>query len=295
MEKYIYALGFFDGVHVGHEALLRRCLELSRAHGCGCGVVTFAGHPDTLVLGQTPGLINTAADRERLLRSFQIERVVTLPFDETLRDTPWEEFLYMLRRDYGAAGFVCGDDFRFGCRGAGTAAILKEYCAKENLPCDVVQERTVDGIRVSSSFIRTLLEKGDMAACRRFLGHPHILTGTVVPGKHLGRTLGIPTANLSLPSELAVPCFGVYACRVKTPRGQFMAVTNVGTRPTVAGHGITVESWLLDFAEDLYGEEITVEFYDFLRPEVKFDTLQAMQEEILRNAKQTRAFFAKNS
>ncbi len=295
MEKYIYALGFFDGVHVGHEALLRRCRELSRAHGCACGVVTFSGHPDTLVLGKTPGLINTAADRERLLRGFQMEQVVTLPFDEALRDTPWEEFLNILRRDYGAVGFVCGDDFRFGRKGAGTAEILRTYCREKNLPCDVVAEQTRDGIRVSSSYIRALLEQGDMTACRRFLGHPHILTGRVVPGKHLGRTLGIPTANLLLPPELAVPRFGVYVCRVHTPQGQYMAVTNVGTRPTVAGHGITVESWLLDFAGNLYDEEITVSFYDFLRPEVKFDSLQAMREEIMCNAQQTREFFAMNS
>lgn len=293
MENYIYALGFFDGVHVGHEALLRRCRELAR--GCGCGVVTFAGHPDTLVLGKTPRLINTAADRERLLREFQIERVVTLPFDETLRDTPWEDFLNTLRRDYGAAGFVCGDDFRFGRKGVGTAETLRGYCREENLPCDVVAEQTLDGIRVSSSYIRFLLEQGDMTACRRFLGHPHILSGRVVPGKHLGRTLGIPTANLRLPSELAVPRFGVYACRVRTTQGEYMAVTNVGTRPTVEGHGITVESWLLDFTGDLYGEEITVSFYEFLRPEVKFDTLRAMQEEIMHNAQQTREYFAMNS
>lgn len=293
MENYIYALGFFDGVHVGHEALLRRCREL--AHDCGCGVVTFAGHPDTLVLGKTPGLINTAADRELLLREFQMERVVTLPFDETLRDTPWEDFLNILRRDYGAAGFVCGDDFRFGRKGAGTAETLRGYCREENLPCDVVAEQTMDGIRVSSSYIRSLLEQGDMVACRRFLGHPHILTGRVVPGKHLGRTLGIPTANLRLPPELAVPRFGVYACRVRTAQGEYMAVTNVGTRPTVEGHGITVESWLLDFTGNLYGEEITVSFYEFLRPEVKFASLDAMQEEILRNAMQTREFFAMNS
>lgn len=295
MEKNIYALGFFDGVHTGHEALLRRCRELSREGAFRCGVVTFGNHPDTLVLGHTPGLINTVSDRERLLLSSGMERVVTLPFDETLRDTPWEVFLNMLRRDYGAAGFVCGDDFRFGRKGAGTAETLKDYCAKESLPCDVVQERTIDGIRVSSSFIRTLLEQGNMEACCRFLGHPHVLSGEVVSGKHLGRTLGIPTANLLLPPELAVPHFGVYACRVATPEGEFLSVTNVGTRPTVEGQGITVESWLLDFSGDLYGKEITVSFYEFLRPEVKFASLDDMKAEILRNAEQTREFFAKNS
>ena len=120
------------------------------------------------------------------------------------------------------------------------------------------------------------------------MGHPHILTGTVVPGKQLGRTLGIPTANLRLPQELAVPKFGVYACRCRIGEETYGAVANIGTRPTVEGQGITIEPWILDFSGDLYRQEITLEFLEFLRPEVKFPTLEALREEIQHNARQTR-------
>ena len=291
-DKTIFALGFFDGVHIGHAALLETCRELARELNWRCGVVTFASHPDTLVLGNTPSLINTPEDRERLLRErFHMDNVATLPFDRKMRDCPWKDFLELLRRDYGAAGFVCGADFRFGARGVGNAGMLAVYCREEGLPWGVVPEQTLDGIRVSSTYIRERIEGGDMAAAVKFLGHPHVLSGRVVHGRHLGSTLGIPTANLRLPSELAVPRFGVYVCRCIVEGKSYPAVTNVGTRPTVEGHSITVEPWILDYAGDLYDREIQLEFYDFLRPEQKFPDLQALKAEIVRNAQQTRDYF----
>lgn len=287
--KIICALGFFDGVHVGHAALLTACRRLARQSGCEAAAVTFASHPDTLVLGSTPGLINTVRDRETLLRErFSMDRVVTLPFDETMKGLPWERFLEMLMKDYGAAGFVCGSDFRFGSRGAGTAEILADFCRDRGMACAVVPQQTIDGIRVSSTHIRRLLEAGDLASALRFLGHPHILSGTVVHGRRLGSRLGVPTANLRLPPELVAPKFGVYACKCRLEDGIYPAVTNLGVRPTVEGHHITVESWILDYQGDLYGKELTLEFYAFLRPERKFDSLEGLKEQILQDETQAR-------
>lgn len=289
MEKTIYALGFFDGVHLGHRALLSQCRRIASERRCQAGAVTFGAHPDQLVFGKAPVLINTPADRERLLLR-DMDRVVTLPFDEKMHTTPWEDFLELLRRDYGAAGFVCGDDFRFGRHGAGNGTLLEAYCRREGLPCALVPEQSLHGTRVSSTHIRALLERGQMEEAVAFLGHPHILTGTVIHGHQLGRTLGIPTANLPLPSGLAVPKFGVYACLVELDGQRHPAVTNIGTRPTVHGQGITVEPWILGFDADLYGREITLEFYKFLRPEREFPSLEALQQEIRRNGEQTMDF-----
>ena len=294
MNKIIYALGFFDGVHIGHAALLTACRGLANALSCAAGVVTFGSHPDGLVSGRAPRLINTPREREQILRNkFQMDTVVTLPFDEEMRSMPWRDFLEMLRRDYGACGFVSGEDFRFGYKGAGTARLLQQYCAEEKLPCTVVPEQVVDGVRVSSTYIRSQLEDGDMATAVKFLGHPHYLTGTVVHGRALGRRLGIPTANLQLPEGLVVPRFGVYACLVNIDGKTYAAVTNIGTRPTVEGENITVEPWILDFEGDLYGREITLEFHRFLRPEQKFPSLRELKEEILRNAGETRQLLQK--
>lgn len=292
MNKAVYALGFFDGVHIGHQALLTACRRLAEKDGLLAGVVTFGNHPDELVLGSSPALINTPQDRERLLKQrYHMDLVVTLPFDQRMRSMPWQDFLTMLRRDYDAVGFVCGEDFRFGDRGEGTARLLADYCRREGLPWDVVPEQILDGIRVSSTYIRSQIQTGDMATAVRFLGHPHILTGQVIHGRALGRRLGIPTANLTLPGGLAIPKFGVYVCKALVEGKAYPAVTNIGVRPTVGGETVTVEPWILDYSGDLYGREITLELHYFLRPERKFPSLEELKEEICRNGEQTRAFF----
>lgn len=290
----IFALGFFDGVHIGHAQLLRACRELAQAHQAQAGVVTFGNHPDGLVTGSLPQLINTPADREWLLtHRFSMDQVVALPFDRALMSMSWQDFLGLLRQKWNAAGFVCGEDFRFGFRGQGTAQLLAQYCRAEALPCTVIPDQLLDGIRVSSTWIRQLLLQGQMEDAVRFLGHPHILRGTVLHGKALGRRLGIPTANLALPPEVAAPKLGVYACRAEVDGQWYTCVTNVGTRPTVSGTNINAESWLLDFTGNLYGKELTLEFYAFLRPEQTFDSLAQMQTEIQRNAQQVRDYFQK--
>ena len=283
IEKRIFALGFFDGVHLGHQALLEACAALAEANGLEPGAVTFGTHPEALTQGGAPVLINTPADRERLLSRF-VRRVITLPFDEHIRTMAWEDFLELLAGSYGAAGFVCGDDFRFGHKGAGNGSLLENWCRQRGLPFAQVPEQTLEGIRVSSTHIRALLEEGRLEEADRFLGHPHILTGTVVPGKQLGRRLGIPTANLRLPEGTARMKHGVYACRCRLEGRDYAAVTNIGLRPTVSGRGVTVEPWILGWEGDLYGREITLEFLAFLRPEERFDSLEALKEAIHRDA-----------
>ncbi len=293
-ERKIYALGFFDGVHRGHQALLGACVRLAEETGSNPCALTFDTHPQSLVKGVAPMLINTPHDRRLLLEQFGMAGVSTLHFDEKTRNMPWQDFFRYLTEDLNAAGLVCGNDFRFGRMGEGNAELLQAACTEKGIPCVVVPEQTVDGIRVSSTHIRGLLESGDMEKAALFLGHPHILTGTVVSGRKLGRTMGIPTANLLIPQGLVTPKFGVYACKAVTEAGEFLAVTNIGTRPTVGGHRVTVEPWLLDFAGDLYGKELTLTFHAFLRPEQKFSSLEELQEEIRKNALQTRKLLGKS-
>ena len=288
-ERTIYALGFFDGVHLGHQALLKACRELAECHGCKAGAVTFTTHPDSLVSGKTPALLTTNEDKRRLLRYYAMDTVVELPFDKQLMATLWTAFLEQLLEE-GAAGFVCGDDFRFGAKGSGTAEKLAAFCKEKGLPYAIVPEQLLDGQRISSTRIRSVLEQGDMEQAKRLLGHPLILTGTVLAGKQLGRTMDIPTANLSLPESLVTPKFGVYACKVWAEGKEYLAVTNIGTRPTVEGEGITVEAHLLDFDGDLYGKEITVAFYDFLRPEQKFADLDALKTQIAADIAKVKGF-----
>ena len=288
--KRIFALGFFDGVHLGHQALLEACCALAQRENCETAAITFEKHPKSLFAGPVP-LISTVRDRQRLLERYGIRHVRTYPVTSEVMGMPWEAFLEELLAE-GAAGFVCGDDFHFGRKGEGNPQKLAEFCQARGLPCRVVSEQTLDGKRISSTRIRGKIEAGNMESATRLLGHPHTLTGTVVHGQHLGSKLGFPTANLLLPEGTVTPKFGVYACRAIIDGCRYPAVTNVGTRPTVAGVGITVEPWILDFSGDLYDREIMLEFYYFLRPEMKFPDLEALQQEIRRNAQQTRDYLA---
>ena len=289
-EKRIYALGFFDGVHVGHQALLRACCEQAQEHHCETAAITFDAHPRSLFSAHAPLLITSAADRQELLHRYGMEHIHCFPVAKEVMSTNWEVFLEQLL-EQGAAGFVCGDDFHFGHRGEGNAENLRNFCAQRNLPCVIVPEQTLSGRRVSSTLIRSLIEGGEMETATKFLGHPHILSGTVRHGQKLGRKLGVPTANLMIPAGVCVPKFGVYVCCAVIDGIHYPAVANVGIRPTVSGTGVTVEPWILDFSGDLYGKTICLEFYRFLRPEIKFDSLCALQQQIQSDAQETRAYF----
>ena len=291
-EKRIFALGFFDGVHLGHQALLKACVQLASEHGMGTGAITFENHPQSLFSNTVPPLINSLQDRYQLLRHYGVDQIYPFPVTREVMSTNWRDFLDHLM-ECGAAGFVCGDDFRFGHRGEGNGERLQEYCAEKGLPCVIIPEQTMDDTRVSSTYIRRQIEEGDMATAVRFLGHAHILTGEVISGRKIGRKIGVPTANLIIPDGVVVPKYGVYACRVELEGKQYCAVANVGTRPTVGGHRVTVEPWILDFEGDLYGQSITLEFHRYLRPERKFESLEELRAEIQKNAAQTRDFFEK--
>ena len=291
-EKRIFALGFFDGVHRGHQALLAECARLARAMDVQTAAITFESHPQSLFRSDVPPLLTTLQDRFRLLLRYGIDHVYPFPVNRKVMSTPWEDFLEELM-EFGAVGFVCGDDFRFGSRGEGNAEKLRQFCRARKLPCVIVPEQNLDGVRISSSYIRKQIGEGDMATAVRFLGHGHMLTGTVVTGRKLGRSLGFPTANIELPQGVIVPRHGVYACRAYVGKESYLAVCNVGNRPTVQGHQVRTETWLLDFDGDLYGQSVTLEFMYFLRPEQRFESLDALKKAVLCDAENTRKFFEK--
>ena len=290
-QKKIFALGFFDGVHLGHQALLHACRRLATEQNAIPCSVTFDTLPSAVLQNTQPNMLNTARDRRMLLQQFGMEEVLLLKADKQTLSLSWTAFLEMLIAD-GAVGFVCGYDFRFGKNGEGNAEKLAAFADAQGLACTIMPEQTMDGEKISSTRIRELLEQGDVEKAMRLLGHPHILSGTVVSGRKLGRTIGIPTANLELPEELVKPAFGVYACKVRVDGRYYVAVTNIGTRPTVNGQYVTVEPWILDFDGDLYGKGITLEFHKFLRPEQKFDNLDELKAQIQKDAAETRKLFA---
>ena len=293
--KRALALGFFDGVHIGHAALLNKTKERAAALGAMPSVLSFDVHPDTLVRGSEVPLINSAIGREDIIRRcFGIENVVFIHFDRRVMHMPWQEFADHLIDELHVAWMVVGHDFCCGYRGEGTARRLKEYCESRGLGCDIIEPVMLDGTLVSSTHIRELIAAGNIREANRFLGHPHSLCDTVHSGYHLGTRMGTPTINMFFPSGVLVPRHGVYAARVFIEGGQsYIAVTNVGIRPTVSDEDkVSVESYLLDYEGNLYGRQARVEFYEFLRPERRFDSVEALGEQIHRDADNARAFFA---
>lgn len=293
--KRVIALGFFDGVHNGHGQLMKAVTAAANRTGAVASAFTFDRSPTAVITGQPVPLISSVEDRIWLMRHYYgIQEVVVASFDAMQR-MDWEDFITQyLIRDLGVVHVVAGHDFHFGYMGKGNPQRLKEKCAQLGIGCDIIGTVTQDGITISSTYIRTLIAQGEMERANQFLGHPHTLTNRVAHGKHIGSSaLGFPTVNLSIPDHVIVPAFGVYATKVHFNGHSFMAVTNVGVRPTIQDNDgrVTVEGFILDFSGDLYGQEVRMEFYKRLRGEQKFPSLQALAQEIGRNAQQTQEYF----
>lgn len=289
----VMALGFFDGIHVGHAALINMIKQRAKETGAEPAVLTFDVHPDNLVFHKTVPLINSAEDREHILkRYFGIDDVVVIHFSQRVMHMDWKEFIDELIDEMNLRWIVVGHDFCFGYKGLGTAAKLKDYCEERGIGCDIIPAVCRDGVIVSSTLIRQLIESGDMEMANAYLGHPHTLTDVVRSGYHLGTQMGTPTINMGFPQGVIIPRHGVYAAKAYIDGQEYMSVTNVGIRPTVSDSGnVNVESFLLDFQGNLYGHQARIDFYKFLRPERKFDDVEALAAQIKHDAQTTRDYF----
>ena len=241
-------------------------------------------------------LINSVAGRKDLIRRFGgIEDVIMIHFDERFMHTPWDEFLRVMKEELGAVHLVIGYDFCCGWKGLGTAERIAGWCAENGLGCDIIEKIIIQDVVVSSTYIRALVAAGDMERAARYLGHPHTLIDTVGYGYKIGRQLGAPTINTRIPEEVIVSRHGVCATRVWLPDGAKAAVTNIGVRPTFgANNELTVESNILDFSGDLYGAQVRLEFFAFLREERKFNSPEELRAQIDLDIAATRSYFAQS-
>ena len=294
-KEKVIALGFFDGVHMGHAALLRRTVEEAAARSVTPAVFTFDRVPKEVITGIPCPLINSPDDRKELVRRlYGIREVIMVPFDDEMRTTTWDDFVTkILVERYHAVHLVAGHDHHFGHKNQGSPELLMEKCAQLGLGCDIIPKVEVGGITVSSTYIRRLVELGQVERAMDFLGHPHTLTSTVLHGRGIGSSRLYPTANLAIPPRVLVPSHGVYVTRVTMPDGaSYAAVTNVGTRPTVNnGTDVTIEACLLDYEGDLYGKTLRLEFFRHLRDEIRFDSFEALKAQIAADVETTRQYF----
>jgi riboflavin kinase/FMN adenylyltransferase len=286
----LLAIGVFDGVHLGHQAILREMVAEGRGRTLSTAAVTFEPHPlDVVSQGGGPPRLTSLQAKCRLLSALGVDRLAVVPFDRGLASLPPEVFVsdHLLARCRPERVFV-GFNFTFGRAGAGTAETLRELGSKHGFGVRVVSPVVVDGRTVSSTLIRELLAQGEVEAAGRLLGRPHAVPGEVIRGDGLGRVLGYPTANVEPQSGLVVPGAGVYAGLVVVSESTRPAVINVGVRPTLGGGVRRVEAHLLDYDGRLYGSAVEILFVARLRSEVAFPDLSALQRQIGADVAQAR-------
>ncbi|NEP58375.1 MAG: bifunctional riboflavin kinase/FAD synthetase [Symploca sp. SIO2G7] len=328
------ALGNFDGVHLGHRQVIRPILQATIASGevtnepsvedCQVPlersslsilkenfenplaqerghvyptVATFDPHPREFFSGVSWKMLTPRSEQIQQLGILGVEQLVLLPFDRELASLSPQQFVEkILVKHLGVKWVSVGEDFRFGHQRAGTSADLKAIASSYGIDVTIVSLQTCQGERISSSVIRQALEQGNITQANQRLGRPYNLTGLVVKGQQLGRTIGFPTANLELPPEKFLPRQGVYGVRVAAPSlsstiSSQPGVMNIGMRPTVSGTALSVEIHLLDWSGDLYGQTLIVSLEQFLRPEQKFASLDNLKAQIQADCAVARAFF----
>ena len=286
-------IGTYDGIHLGHQALLRRVREHAARLGTPAVLLTFEPTPrEYLVPADPPARLTSLRERWRILAPLGVDYLWLLRFNEALRNLSAEGFAQLLVRALAPRVVVVGHDFRFARHGEATAPILAEAGKRLGFEVDVLAAVTLEGERISSSGVRAALARSDFALARRWLGRPWSMRGRVQPGSRLGAQLGFPTANVPLERRRA-PVKGIFAVRVNGVAGDARAgVASLGTRPTVGGTEALLEAHLFDFEGDLYGCEIEVEFVARLRDEERFASLEALTEQMERDAAEARSILS---
>ncbi len=273
----VLCIGTFDGVHRGHQAVIQTAVREALAYELPVILVTFDRHPAAVLApDRCPPALCGMEENLKKFADLGIGITVVLPFDRQLSQMSAQDFLTMLQTSLKGTRVVVGHDFAMGQGREGNAAWLSD-----RLPTTIVEPFEVNGKRVSSSEIRSLIQEGKVEAAADSLGLPFTISGVVVPGYRLGRQLGYPTANIARSINQTLPKDGVYACQIRTPYGEFGAALSVGTRPAVQGTTRTIEAYILDYPGDsLYGMPVQLQLHRFLREEMNFPTLESLKEQI---------------
>lgn len=296
-ENVWLTIGSFDGVHKGHQAILKQLIAGASAQGVPAVVLTFHPHPAIVLRNrQGPYYLTTPQERAELMGELGVDIVITYPFSRQVAEKTADEFIQELFQHLKMKTLLVGHDFALGKKRQGTPEYLAELGQVYGFIVGIFEAVTLSDEIVSSSLIRASLAEGEVARVKQMLGRPYPLTGRVIHGDGRGRRIGIPTANIELDPQRALPAAGVYACTATSGDQVFAAVTNIGVRPTFKEHESTshVEVHMLDFKGDLYAQTLTVLFIERLRGEQKFPNAEALVAQINQDIQRTRAILREN-
>lgn len=282
LEHSWVTIGSFDGVHLGHQFVIREMVKAAHRNNEPAVVITFSPHPAVVLRGISgPFYLTNFEQKAALLESLGVDHLITLPFTQSLSRLTAHQFMQELVSHLGMKGLVTGFDFKIGYKREGTSAVLEKIGEELGFTVSTLAPFTLDGVELSSSRIRTLLSQGQVSQASVYLGRIYSLQGEVVQGDGRGRMIGYPTANIALVPELLLPMRGVYATFARLGSRRLLSLTNIGLRPTfLQRSSLNVETHILDFDELIYHQQITLEFVSFLRPEQRFYSTHELTEQI---------------
>lgn len=296
MPEVAVALGSFDGVHLGHQELIRKTKGLSEEKGIKTAVFTFSNHPRDLIPGSVKVKnILYRQEKERIMEELGVDYLIDIPFtEEIMKMSPGDYVKNLLVSKLNASFVACGFNHRFGHKAEGTPEDLKSLGEELGFEAYVMDPFMVDGVLVSSTLIRELIAAGDVDKCREYMGRYYAISGEVVVGNRLGKSLGFPTSNLIIDESMVSPSNGVYITYCTYNAVRYPSVTNVGVKPTVGAFEKNVETHIFDFDRELYGKDIMVEFLLKTRDEVKFDSLEDLKAQIVRDCREAKRYHDEN-
>ena len=277
----VVTIGNFDGVHKGHQVLIEKTATYAKARGIKSAVFTFLNHPINYFVPEKVKNIFDEKEKERLIESFGIDYLIDIPFDKAMTKISAEQFIVKILKDkIHAKKIVVGHDFTFARNKEGNADVLRDMGYEYGIEVEIVQPIKINGIRVSSTFIRELISEGRVDEIPQYLGTHYVIEGEIIHGKANGRKMGYPTANISLKDQIINPKNGIYASRVIIDGKKYFGATNVGMNPTVNGKYLSIETNILDFNEDIYGKRVRIEFLEKIRDEKKFESLDELRKQL---------------
>ena len=289
-KKTILTLGTFDGVHIGHKKILEKVIQHTHGEEYESLVLTFFPHPRMILQERSEiKLLNTISEKVILLEQLGIQNLVIHPFDESFSRLTAEEFVKtVLVEQFKIQKIIIGYDHRFGRNRTADINNLIEFGEKYNFEVEQISAQEINAISVSSTKIRNAIQQGDMVLANKYLGYDYFLTGTVIQGKQLGRTIGFPTANLKIEEDYKlIPLKGVYIVSSQINNQEVFGMMNIGLNPTVGGENLSIEIHYLDFEADLYNQQITVSILKRIRGEEKFDSITLLKEQIEKDKKES--------
>lgn len=288
-KKTVMTLGTFDGVHKGHQKIISELVENARKIGCESLILTFFPHPRMIL--QEPSeikLLNTIKEKSELLSKLGVDHLIIHPFDHSFSRLGAEEFVSdILVKQFAIEKIIIGHDHRFGRNRTANIYDLVEYGEEFGFEVQQISALEIDSISVSSTKIRTALQEGNVEKANEYLGYPYFLSGKIIKGKSIGRTIGFPTANLHIEeSYKLIPKNGVYVVQTKVNDDNIYGMMNIGLNPTFEGSTQSIEIHLLNFEGDLYYQHLKIELLKRIRDEVKFDSMEALQKQLLSDKNQ---------